>query len=103
MNESYACTINAIVDVSCRIQRGDTTFVTGNIATFSCSPSLSCTLGSMLAGADLGGGKGASAPSSNFFYLYVTATIYSMKILFNDVLSFINITNYVYSYIIYRC
>ena len=45
MNDIYACTVNAIVDVSCRIQRGDTAFVTGNIATLSCSPSMSCMLG----------------------------------------------------------
>ena len=37
------------------------------------------------AGADLGGAKGASAPPSKIFYLYVTATVNSMKISFNDV------------------
>ena len=45
------------------------------------------------------GANGASAPLK-IFYLYVTATMYSMKISFNYVLSFINVTNYVYSYII---
>ena len=50
-------------------------------------------------GVDLGG----PVPPSKIFYLYVTATIYSMKLSFNDVLSFINAKNYVYSYIIYRC
>ena len=53
-------------------------------------------------GTGLGGPRGP-VPPFKIFYLYVTATIYSMKILFNDVLSFINVTNYVYSYIIYRC
>ena len=39
-----------------------------------------------VAGEDLEGAKGASAPPpSNIFYLYVTATINSMKISFNDV------------------
>ena len=55
-----------------------------------------------LSGADLGGSRGP-VPPSKLFYLYVTATINSMKISFNDVLSFINVKNYVYSYIIYRC
>ena len=32
-----------------------------------------------------GGGKGASVPPSNTFYLHVTSTINSMKISFNDV------------------
>ena len=40
---------------------------------------------SMSTGANLGGAKGASAPPSKFFYLYVTATINSIKISFNDV------------------
>lgn len=44
LNEIYACTINAIVDVSCRTQRGDIAIVTGNIATFPCSSSMSCML-----------------------------------------------------------
>ena len=37
-----------------------------------------------LPGADLGGQGGQCPPSKNF-YLYVTATVYSMKILFNAV------------------
>ena len=36
-------------------------------------------------GADLGGSNGASVPPSKIFYLYVTATINSMKISLNDV------------------
>ena len=35
-------------------------------------------------GANLGG-QGGQCPPSEFFYLYVTATINSMKILFSDV------------------
>ena len=38
----------------------------------------------LLSGVDPGGVKGASAPFRNF-YLYVTATINSMTISFNDV------------------
>ena len=46
-------------------------------------------------GADLGGSRGP-VPPSKIFYLYVTATATTyknMKISFNDVLSFINVTN----------
>ena len=43
-----------------------------------------CTTMVMEFRADLGEGKAASAPLQ-VFYLYVTATINSMKITFNDV------------------
>ena len=47
-----------------------------------------------------GGGKGPVPPPSNFFYLYVTATINSKKISFNDVQSLLNLKNYIHNYIL---
>ena len=50
-----------------------------------------------------GGGKGESAPLQKIYtYMLLLLCIKSMKISFNDV-SFINVKNYVYGYIIYRC
>ena len=46
------------------------------------------------------GAKGDSAPFK-LFYLYVTATINSMKISFNNVQSLLNFKNYVHDYIMY--
>ena len=48
-------------------------------------------------GVDLGGLRGPVPPSKNFTYKLLLLAIYSMKISFNDVLSFINVKNYVYN------
>ena len=46
---------------------------------------------------------GGPVPPFKFFYLYVTATISSMKISFNGVLLLLNLKNCIYNYTVYRC